>query len=136
MLVSIVNDPVFLDEPFIRIRTTNFVLSLPANANAWGNCGPAQIVDELPGRPKGSVPHYLSGQTAHIEEFLSISGVPAEAARGDAETTYPEYALKLQQPARAASKSGTAQLRRRCVSAIGAALSRVRRRATFACCRS
>ncbi len=93
MVVTFINDPVFLDEPFVR--TSNFVLSLPSNANAWGNCGPAQIVDELGGRPKGSVPHYLPGQTAHIEEFLKYSGVPADGARGGAETTYPEYASKL-----------------------------------------
>ena len=68
MLASFVNDPVYLDEPFIR--TSNFVLSLTTNADAWGNCGPAQIIDELGGRPKGWVPHYLPGQTAHIQEFL------------------------------------------------------------------
>ena len=51
MVATIVNDPVYLDEPFIR--TTNFVLSLTTNANAWGNCAPQQITDELGGRPKG-----------------------------------------------------------------------------------
>jgi cyclase len=96
MVATFVNDPIYLEEPFIR--TTNFVLSLPSSANAWGNCGPAQIVDELGGRAKGSVPHYLPGQTAHIEEFLSKSGVPAEGARGGAATTYPEYRLKLKNP--------------------------------------
>jgi glyoxylase-like metal-dependent hydrolase (beta-lactamase superfamily II) len=94
MAVVFVNDPVYLEEPFIR--SSNFVLSLPSSANAWGNCGPAQITDELGGRPKGWVPHYLPGQTAHIQEFLSKSGVPAEAARGGAATTYPEYMVKLE----------------------------------------
>ncbi|PWU07001.1 MAG: hypothetical protein C5B51_11070 [Terriglobia bacterium] len=93
MAATVVDDPVFLEEPFIR--TTNFVLSLPSNANAWGNCGPAQIVDELGGRAKGSVPHYLPGETAHIQEFVTKSGVPPAAARGGAATTYPEYRLKL-----------------------------------------
>ena len=51
MLASFVNDPVYLDEPLIR--TSNFVLSLTTNADAWGNCGPAQIIDELGGRPQG-----------------------------------------------------------------------------------
>ena len=96
MVTTFVNDPVFLEEPFIR--TTNFVLSLPSNADTWGNCGPAQIVDELGGRPKGSVPHYLPGQTTHVEEFLNKRGVPAEAARGGAATTYPEYMVKLKNP--------------------------------------
>ncbi|HEV3333171.1 MAG TPA: MBL fold metallo-hydrolase [Bryobacteraceae bacterium] len=90
---TIVNDPVYLEEPMIR--TSNFVLSLTTEANAWGNCGPAQITDELGGRPKGAVPHYLPGETAHIQEFVTKSGVPAEAARGGAATIYPEYMAKL-----------------------------------------
>jgi cyclase len=96
MVTTFIDDPIFLEEPFIR--TTNFVLSLPSNANSWGNCGPAQIADELGGRPKGSVPHYLPGDVAHVEEFLKSSGVPAEAARGGAATTYPEYMVKLKNP--------------------------------------
>jgi cyclase len=96
MAAVFVNDPVYLEEPFLR--TSNFVLSLPSSADAWGNCGPAQITDELGGRAKGTVPHYLPGQTAHIQEFLSQSGVPAEAARGGAATIYPEYQLKLANP--------------------------------------
>jgi glyoxylase-like metal-dependent hydrolase (beta-lactamase superfamily II) len=95
MVVTLVNDPVFLSEPFIR--TTNFVLSLTANANSWGSCGPQQTVDELPGASNGYVPHHLPGDTAHIEEFSRKNGVPLEGARGGADTTYPEYAVKVQQ---------------------------------------
>ncbi len=93
-LVSFINDPVFLDEPFIR--TTNYVASPTASANAWGICSPAEIGDELPGRPKHYVPHYLPGERAHIEEFLETTGIPADGARGGAETTYPEFMLKLE----------------------------------------
>src|SRR5206468_3223902 len=96
-----VTDPIFLSEPFIR--TTNFVLSLTANANAWGSCGPAQTVDELPGAPKGYVPHHLPSQTAHVQEFVTKNAVPPDGARGGGATTYPEYALTLQQLARAES---------------------------------
>jgi cyclase len=101
MVVTFIDDPVFLGEPFIR--TTNYVLSPLANANAWGSCGPAQIVDELPDAPKGRVPHHLPDQTAHIQEFLKRSGVPAEAARGGAVTTYPEYRRTLQAQSAGAS---------------------------------
>ena len=101
LVVTIVNDPVFLSEPFIR--TTNFVASPTGSANAWGNCGPAQIVDEIPGRPEDEVPHYLPGQTAHIEEFLKGTGIPPAGARGGAETIYPEFMAKLRDPAIAAS---------------------------------
>jgi glyoxylase-like metal-dependent hydrolase (beta-lactamase superfamily II) len=93
LLVSFVNDPVFLSEPMVR--TTNYEFSPTANANAWGNCGPAQIGDELPGRSKGEVPHYLPGQKTHVEEFLKDTGIPAEGARGGSKTLYPEYAVAL-----------------------------------------
>jgi hypothetical protein len=93
LAVTIVKDPVFLSEPFIR--TTNFVSSPTASANAWGSCGPAQIADELPGRARWAVPHYLRHETAHVEEFLRDAGVPAEAARGGSETLYPEYLTRL-----------------------------------------
>jgi len=93
LLVSFVNDPVFLSEPMVR--TTNYEFSPTANANAWGNCGPAQIGDELPGRSKGEVPHYLPGEKTHVEEFLSNTGIPAEGARGGSKTLYPEYFVTL-----------------------------------------
>jgi glyoxylase-like metal-dependent hydrolase (beta-lactamase superfamily II) len=97
MIVSIVTDPVYLEEPFIR--TSNWVLSLTGNANAWGPCGPAQITDELGGtHPKGYVPHHLPGTNAMLQEFTSKHNVPAEAALGGAETTYPEYMARLRQP--------------------------------------
>jgi hypothetical protein len=92
MVVTFIDDPV-LAEPFIR--TTNFVHTETGSANAWGSCGPAQIGDELPGRSKEYVPHYLPGQVDHIEDFLKTTGVPAEGARGGPETIYPEFALRL-----------------------------------------
>ncbi len=94
LVVHILNDPVYLAEPFIR--STNFGLSLTGNANAWGTCSPAQVVDELPDRKTGHVPHYLPGETAHVDDFLKDTGLPAAGVRGGAETTYPEFALKLQ----------------------------------------
>ena len=93
LVVHILNDPVYLAEPFIR--STNFSLSLAGNANAWGTCSPAQVVDELPDRRTGHVPHYLPGETAHIDDFLKDTGVPAAGARGGAHTTYPEFAAVL-----------------------------------------
>jgi glyoxylase-like metal-dependent hydrolase (beta-lactamase superfamily II) len=93
LVVSIVNDPVYLSEPFIR--TTNYVASPTANANAWGSCGPAQITDELPGRGKGEVPHYLPGDEAHIRKFLADTGIPDAGIRTGAVSLYPEFAAAL-----------------------------------------
>jgi glyoxylase-like metal-dependent hydrolase (beta-lactamase superfamily II) len=98
MVATFVNDPIFLSEPFVR--TTNFVLNLTANANAWGNCAPQQTVDELPNAPRGYVPHHLPADTDHIREFVTKNNVPADGARGGAQTTYPEYQKTLEQLAK------------------------------------
>jgi cyclase len=93
MVMSFIKDPVYLSEPMVR--TTNFVASPTANANAWGTCGPQQVVDELPGRATSHVPHYLPEQNQHIQDFLKDTGVPAAGARGGGDTLYPEYAATL-----------------------------------------
>jgi glyoxylase-like metal-dependent hydrolase (beta-lactamase superfamily II) len=93
MVVTIIDDPVYLTEPFIR--TTNYVYSPTANANAWGSCGPAQITDELPGRSKGEVPHYLPGDEAHIEKFLEDTGIADAGIRTGGPSIYPEFAEAL-----------------------------------------
>ena len=93
LVVHILNDPVYLEEPFIR--STNFSASLAGNANAWGTCSPAQVVDELPERRTGYVPHYLPGETAHVDAFLKETGLPAAGVRGGAATIYPEFAAAL-----------------------------------------
>ena len=91
--VIIVNDPVYLSEPFIR--TQDWRLNLTGEPNAWGACSPAQIADEIPNQKKGYVPHHLPGTNEHLREFQVKRGVSAEAARGGAETTYPEFASKI-----------------------------------------
>jgi hypothetical protein len=83
-----VDDPVYLTEPFIR--TTNWALDLGQPLAPY----PCQAVVEIE-RPKGTVPHHLPGTNTFLTEFASKQGLPAEAARGGAETTYPEYMLKL-----------------------------------------
>lgn len=87
-LVHIVDDPVYLTEPFIR--TTNWALDLSQQLAPH----PCQAVTEVE-RPKGTVPHHLPGTNTFLTEFTSRHGLPAEAARGGAETMYPEYMLKL-----------------------------------------
>jgi hypothetical protein len=43
------------------------------------------------------VPHRLPGTTTEAEEFAKKHGLPVEAARGGAETMYPDYLKKLKQ---------------------------------------
>jgi hypothetical protein len=87
-LVTIVNDPAYLTEPFIR--SSDFVLD-PTQQIAPYPCEPVVEIE----RPKGAVPHHLPGTNTFLTEFPERHGIPAEAARGGAETMYPEYRLKL-----------------------------------------
>jgi hypothetical protein len=92
-IVQIVTDPVYLTEPFIQ--TTDFVLDFHIR-DAPELCE----VEEETDHPRGWVPHRLPGTTTDSEEFARKHGIPVEAARGGAETMYPEYRAKLQREPR------------------------------------
>ncbi len=83
-LVSIVNDPEFLTEPFIR--TTDWELDPHQQIDPY----PCESVVEVE-RPEGKVPHHLPGTNTFLSEFPERHNIPAAAARGGAETMYPEY---------------------------------------------
>ena len=87
-LVSIVNDPVYLTEPFIR--TTNWI-SDPRQQIAPYPCEAVIEVD----RPKGAVPHHLPGMNKFLREFQTKFSLPESAVRGGADTMYPEFRQKL-----------------------------------------
>ncbi len=88
--VSIVHDPVYLTEPFVRTQV--FRLVLPDGLN-W--LYPCESVIEIANRPPGKVPHYLPGENPFVNEFAGKHHIPVDAALGGAETMYPEYRLKL-----------------------------------------
>jgi len=88
--VSIVDDPVYLEEPLVR--TSNFVW---APAQSIPPPIPFEIVDELAGVPPGWVPSYPMG-TRH-DEFARRHNLPYEATTGGARTMYPEYAARIRQ---------------------------------------
>ncbi len=92
-LVSIVTDPAYLTEPFIR--TTDWVLD-PRQVIAPYPCEPVTEVV----RAAGVVPHHLPGTNTFLGEFPAKYGVPVEAARGGADTMYPEYQQKLAKAAK------------------------------------
>jgi len=85
--IVVIDDPVYLTEPFVR--TTNFVLDPHQQIAPY----PCQIVEEID-RPQGVVPHHLPGQNGFLAEFPAKYGISPEAARGGAETMYPEYRWK------------------------------------------
>jgi hypothetical protein len=75
-VVSIVDDPIYLEEPFVR--STNWVL----NPGQEIRRTQFDVVDEVAGRPKGEVPHHLPGSPAALQklkEFATHVGLPPAA---------------------------------------------------------
>jgi hypothetical protein len=90
-VVTIVNDPVYLTEPFIR--STDFALAPDQQIPPY----PCEEVVEVE-RPLGVVPHHLPGTNTFLVEFADNHQLPFEATRGGAETMYPEYRSKIKIP--------------------------------------
>ena len=82
--VSVVDDPAFLTEPFIRSQ--NWVLE-PYQIIAPYPCDPADEVS----LPRHAVPHYLPGQNPYLDEYARTYGLPPEGVRGGAATMYPDF---------------------------------------------
>jgi len=83
-------DPVYLSEPLWRSEefTRN---ERPAGNWLW----PCEYVDEIVDRPHSAVPNYLPGRSPFAGDFAYRYGIPLDAAKGGAETTYPEYQATL-----------------------------------------
>jgi len=63
----------------------------PAGNWLW----PCEYVDEIVDRPHSAVPNYLPGRSPFAGDFAYRYGIPLDAAKGGAETTYPEYQATL-----------------------------------------
>ena len=106
-IVTIVNDPVYLTEPYIKSR--NFQLDPGYRMTPY----PCSVDVEID-RPAGAIPHYLPGTNPFISEAAAKHKMPLEPARGGAETMYPEYMERMKtlptatMPAQPAA-SGSAQ---------------------------
>jgi len=88
-VTSIVYDPVYLTQPFIRTHNWQFDPAMPDPTPIA--CEPG---DEVV-RARGVVPHYLPGTNPFLGEMTKWHNIPLEAVRGGAETMYPEYRKKL-----------------------------------------
>jgi glyoxylase-like metal-dependent hydrolase (beta-lactamase superfamily II) len=86
-VMTIVNDPVYLTEPFVR--TTDYELDLRQQVPPYP-CGVVQEVD----RKKGEVPSFLPGTNPYTTEFATRHTIAADAARGGADTMYPDFRAK------------------------------------------
>jgi hypothetical protein len=79
---------VYLTEPLVR--TSDWVLDPGLQLGPY-SCIPAIEIE----RPRGAINHNLPGTNPFLTEFAERHGVPPEAARGGAQTMYPEYVQEL-----------------------------------------
>ena len=106
-VVTIVDDPIYLEEPFIR--TTNWVL----NPDQEVRRTQFDVVDEVAGRRKGEVPHYLPGSpdaTRKLTEFSSKYKLPAEARAAAPRRRTRRARVHVGTPARQSDVSGLAAI--------------------------
>ena len=87
-VVTIVEDPVYLTEPFVR--STDYELDQHQLVAPY----PCDVVEEVE-RGKNVVPHFLPGTNPSLKDFAAANNLPEEATRGGAATMYPEYRSKL-----------------------------------------
>jgi cyclase len=91
-VVTVIDDPVYLDEPFIQSTTYTADLT---GTTALENCNGSEFT-ENGGSDRHWVPHFLPGQNTALTEWLKNEPwVPEIATRGGVETVYPEYAAAL-----------------------------------------
>ena len=100
MMISQVDDPIYLEEPMIRSSTWRWN---PGQREQ--PIGQVEIAEELPDIKLGDVPHYPLG-TRH-PEYADANGLPFEATLGGKETLYPEYVERLKQMMRETEKRGS-----------------------------
>ena len=86
--ISIVSDPAYLTEPYIKSR--NFYFDPGYQVTVY----PCSVDVEID-RPAGEIPHYLPGTNPFLQEFAARFQIPYEATRGGAGTMYPEYRQRL-----------------------------------------
>ena len=89
-LISILDDPHSLEEPYIHSR--HFEL----NTNQTIRPYPCRGIVEID-RPLGDIPHYLPNENPFLDVYAEMYGIPSEAAMGGAETLLPEYRERLKE---------------------------------------
>jgi glyoxylase-like metal-dependent hydrolase (beta-lactamase superfamily II) len=97
LVTMIVTDPVWLEEPLIQ--TTNYELDPHTTLSYY----PCTVSEE---NISTAVPHFLPGQNPNLE----ADDIPAAAARGGKESTYPEFRAKLKANTAAEPHSAAAKV--------------------------
>ena len=90
--ISVVEDPIFLEEPLIK--SEEFVLN--PDPSAFVPFWPCESIEEGEHK-RGEVPHYLPGENPWMAEYAATHDLPQEATLGGSATIYPEYRTRLKQ---------------------------------------
>ncbi len=85
-------DPIYLTEPFMQ--SISYLLDTHTEVEFF----PCTVITEI---TSGRFPHHLPGKNPYLREYAEDNGIPYEAARGGAETMYPDFRLKIRAPGRA-----------------------------------
>jgi glyoxylase-like metal-dependent hydrolase (beta-lactamase superfamily II) len=87
-MVSVLDDPVYLEEPLVRSQSWILTPNLGVDSRMQ-----FEAVEEEAGRPDDYVPHYPLG--THHDAFAREFGLPFEATAGGSHTIYPDYLDRL-----------------------------------------
>jgi cyclase len=130
-LVTAVDDPLYLDEPFVR--STDFRLDPRANArlaefggfvnggdsegfgasDVFFKCAPTEEI----AIERGRVPSFMPGANDSLDMFAKRHNVPLETALGGSATLYPEYAARAASGSAASADAGRPQRAARAAAA-------------------
>lgn len=100
--VQIIDDPVYLSQPFIRTSEFAEVPRPPLTLGRFGNVGDEPVfykcfpVEEL-ANDRYRVPHFMPGTNHLMEEFSELNKIPMWVLRAGAATMYPEFMDQLRQ---------------------------------------
>jgi cyclase len=91
-VVTVTEDPIYLDEPFVQSTTYMYDL----NSSVAMEACEASAFAQNGGTDRHHVPHFLPGQNTGLTEWRKTEDwIPLEPARGGVKTLYPEYRSTL-----------------------------------------
>ena len=90
-ITVIVDDPVYLTEPYIRAESWYYATNQQTNDSAT-RC---EVPPEGGLIPAGSVPTFMPAKNETLHDYAIEYGLPLDSALGGAETLYPEYIKKM-----------------------------------------
>ena len=99
---TVTKDPVFLDEPYSK---TMINLRNIKDPTAWLYA--CEDGEEILSRAEEKIPNRLFGKNPYLREWADKNGVPLLATLGGGQTTHPEFAAKLTNPAAADAEAMT-----------------------------